>query len=118
MINKELVKESIMLMGDFELTELEPYDPFIDAAIAGVFETIKDGVDENDPRIIQLAAAKAYKSIALCASEGDGVTSFTAGSVSLTQDPDFLNNSEDYYENALADCSALIGDRNFAFLGV
>ena len=56
-------------MGDFTRNELEAYDPFIDASIACVFEMIKDGVDENDPRIIQLAAAKAYKSIALCASE-------------------------------------------------
>ena len=118
MINKELGKESIMLMGDFEHDELNAYDPFIDAAIAGVFEMIKDGVDENDPRIIQLAAAKAYKSIALCALERDGITSFTAGSVSVTQDPDFLNNSEDYYTNALADCGALISDQGFAFLGV
>lgn len=118
MINKELVKESILLMGAFEPDELEAYGPFIDAAIAGVLEMIRDGVDENDPRIIQLAAAKAYKSIALCASESDGVTSFTAGSVSVTQDPDFLNNSEDYYANALADCSALVSDQGFAFIGV
>ena len=118
MINKELVKESIMLMGDFEYEELEAYEPFIDAAIAGVFEMVKDGVDENDPRIVQLAAAKAYKSIALCASESDGVTSFTAGSVSVTQDPDAFDNSEDYYANALADCSSLISDQGFAFLGV
>ena len=118
MINKELVIESIMLMGDFEREALDAYDPFIEAAIAGIFEKIKDGVDENDPRIIQLAAAKAYKSIALCASESDGVTSFTAGSVSITQDPDYLNNAEDYYANALADCDALISDQGFAFLGV
>ena len=118
MINKELVKESIMLMGDFEYDELEAYEPFIDAAIAGVFEIIKDGVDENDPRIVQLAAAKAYKSIALCATESDGVTSFTAGSVSVTQNPDIFKNSEDYYANALADCSALVSDQSFAFLGV
>lgn len=118
MTNKELVKESIMLMGDFEQEELEVYAPFIDAAIAGVFEMIRDGVDENDPRIIQLAAAKAYKSIALCASESDGVTSFTAGSVSVTQDPELFSNAEDYYANALADCSALVSDQSFAFIGV
>ena len=118
MINKELVKKSIMLMGDFEYDGLETYEPFIDAAIASVFETVKDGVDENDPRIVQLAAAKAYKSIALCAAEADGITSFTAGSVSVTQDPDFLGNSDKYYAAALADCSSLISDQGFAFLGV
>ena len=37
MIDKELVKKSIMLMGDFEYKELEAYASFIDAAIAGVF---------------------------------------------------------------------------------
>lgn len=118
MINKELVIKSVMLMGDFEAEELEAYELFIDAAIAGVSEIIKNGVDENDPRIIQLAAAKAYKSIALGASESDGVTSFTAGSVSVNLDTDFLNNSEEYYANALADCSALVSDQGFAFLGV
>ena len=118
MINKELVKESIMLMGDFEPEELEAYDLFIDAAIAGVSEMIKDGVDENDPRIIQLAAAKAYRSIVLATAENDGIKSFTAGSVSVTMDKDSINNSEDYYANALADCSSLFGDQGFAFLGV
>lgn len=118
MINKELVKESIMLMGDFESAELEAYSPFIDAAIAGVFEIVKDNVDENDPRIVQLAAAKAYRSIVLSMAESDGVKSFTAGSVSVTIDPESLNNSEDYYKNALADCGTLVSDQGFAFLGV
>ena len=118
MINIELVKESIMLMGDFEYEDLEAFSPFIEAAAASVFELVKDGADENDPRIVQLAAAKAYKSIALCASENDGVKAFTAGSVSVTLDPDALGNAEDYYACALADCSALISDQGFAFLGV
>ena len=118
MINKELVKESVMLMGDFEYGEVEAYAPFIDAAVAFVWEQIKDGVDENDPRIIQLAAAKAYKSILLSASETDGFTSFTAGSISVTQNTEALGNAEDYYAGALSDCSGLINDSGFAFLGV
>ena len=118
MINKELVKESILLMGGFEQEELEAFEPFIEAAIAGVTGLITDETLENDPRIIQLAAARAYKSIALCSSESDGVKSFTAGSVSVMLDPDYLNNAEDHYRLALEACSALIGDQGFAFLGV
>lgn len=118
MINKELVKESIMLMGDFEYGELEAYAPFIDAAVAAVWDVLKDGVDENDPRIIQLAAAKAYKSIILSATEADGFTSFSAGSISVTQKTDSLGNAEDLYAGALSDCSGLLSDSGFAFLGV
>ena len=118
MINKELVKESIMLMGGFEYGEVEAFLPFIDAAVAYVSDVLKDGVDENDPRVIQFAAAKAYKSIILSATEADGFTSFSAGSISVTQKTDSLGNAEDLYSAALSDCSGLISDFGFAFLGV
>ena len=118
MINKELVKESIMLMGGFESGEVEAFDPFIDAAVAYVSGALIDEADENDPRIIQLAAAKAYKSIILSATEADGFTSFSAGSISVVQKTDSLGNAKDLYAAALSDCAGLLNDSGFAFLGV
>lgn len=127
MINTELVQASIALMGDMEDAELEKFNPIIDSAIAAVCAVIKDDTDENDPRVIQLAAAKAYKAICCSASQADGVTSFTAGDVSVTQKADTFGNAESYYEMALNDCRALLGPEyvaeqaetnGFAFLGV
>lgn len=127
MINTELVRAGIALMGDMEDAELEKFGPIIDSAIAAVCAAIKDDTDENDPRVIQLAAAKAFKAICCSVSQADGITAFTAGDVSVTQKADTLGNAESYYEMALNDCRALLKPESvaeqaetngFAFLGV
>ncbi|MDE7124218.1 MAG: hypothetical protein K2N83_01845 [Eubacterium sp.] len=127
MINTELVKASIMLMGDFEEDEIEKFSPVISSAVSATEAAIKEDADDNDPRVVQLAAAKAYHAICCSASQTDGITSFSAGDVSVTQKTDILSNAESYYEMALNDCRALLRPESvvqqaetngFAFLGV
>ncbi len=126
MINTELVKASIVLMGDLEEDEVEKFSTVISSAVSATEAVIKADAD-NDPRVIQLAAAKAYYAICCAASQTDGITSFSAGDVSVTQKADTLSNAECYYEMALNDCRALLRPESvaqqaetngFAFLGV
>ena len=60
MIDTELVKKTVALMGGFDNEEIEKYNQFISAASLSVSEFLNEDTDENDARIIQLAAAKAY----------------------------------------------------------
>ena len=127
MINTELVKAGILLMGDLEEDEVEKFSTVISSAVSATEAVIKENADDNDPRVIQLAAAKAYYAICCAASQTDGITSFSAGDVSVTQKADTLSNAKCYYEMALNDCRTLLKPESvaqqaethgFAFLGV
>lgn len=124
-MDTELVKHSVAVMGGFDSDEIEKYSPFISAAVLQTEEQIKDDADENDFRIIQYAAARAYKAICCTAEKADRITSFTAGDVSLKQDADILGAAESCLNSAREACSAFIKpetsaayDNGFAFLGV
>ena len=68
MIDTELVKKAVALMGGFDDKEIETYSQFILAASLSVSELLGRHADEKDARVIQLAAAKAYNSICcICA---------------------------------------------------
>ena len=58
MINTELVKAGILLMGDLEEDEVEKFSTVISSAVSATEAVIKENADDNDPRVIQLAAAK------------------------------------------------------------
>ncbi len=118
MIDKELVTESIMIMAGIDYGEAQTYMPFIASAAAFVEENLIEGADENDPRVIQLAAAKAYKSIELSMCRQEELAAFTAGDVSVTLSDSQPKNAEEYYKCALSDCKGLLIDSGFAFLGV
>ena len=60
MIDTELVKKAVALMGGFDDKEIETYSQFILAASLSVSELLGRHADEKDARVIQLAAAKAY----------------------------------------------------------
>lgn len=118
MIDTKLVEENLKVMGDFEDGFQQKYSSLINASAKSVLEILKDGVDENDPRIIQFVAAKAFFLITNSASFSDGVTSFSASGISITEKSDFAKNAKEILENAKADCRGLILDDGFAFLGV
>ena len=118
MTDIQLVKESLKLLAGFNDEETEKYMPVLNAAVASVSAMLKDDADENDPRVIQLAAAKAYCAICRSASESGGITSFSAGDVSLTMKDSAADDSKAYLAAALADCEELIKDSGFAFLSI
>ena len=75
MIDTELVKKAVALMGGFDDKEIETYSQFILAASLSVSELLGRHADEKDARVIQLAAAKAYNSICCIAEKAEGITS-------------------------------------------
>lgn len=79
---------------------------------------IKDEGYENDPRLIQLAAAKAYYSIMCSAEFSGGVTSFKAGDVSVSERAGSVSGAERLLRFAMNDCKGLVRSECFAFLGV
>lgn len=118
MIDIKLVEESLKAMGDFEVGFEQKYSALIKASLKSICELLKDGVDENDPRVINFAAAKAFFAISNSASFSDGVTSFSASGISITEKLDFAKNAKEILKNAEEDCRCLIRDDGFAFLGV
>ncbi len=118
MIDTKLAQESLKVMGDFEDGFEQKYSSLIKASAKAVCEILKDGVDENDPRVIQFVAAKAFFAITNSASFSDGVTSFSASGISITEKQDFAKNAKEILQIAKADCRCLILDDGFAFLGV
>lgn len=125
MIDTELVKKAVALMGGFDDKEIETYSQFILAASLSVSELLGRHADEKDARVIQLAAAKAYNSICCIAEKAEGITSFTAGGVTVKQDTDFKGLAAEALASAVNDCKPLfksvsgLDEKNgFAFLGV
>ncbi|MDE6412615.1 MAG: hypothetical protein K2K42_01775 [Eubacterium sp.] len=125
MIDTELVKKSVALMGGFEKEELEKYDSFILAAALSVSELLDEDTDEMDARVIRLAAAKAYRSICCTAEHAEGITSFTAGEITVKQDSSAKDFADEALNFAIKDCRMLLKSvseldetNGFAFLGV
>ena len=125
MIDTELVKKSVALMGGFEKEELDKYDSFILAAALSVSELLDEDADETDARIIRLAAAKAYHSICCTAEHAESATSFTAGEITVKQESGAKDFADEALHSAIKDCRTLLKSASeldetngFAFLGV
>ncbi|MEZ3421833.1 MAG: hypothetical protein K1V95_07970 [Eubacterium sp.] len=124
MTDTGLVKKSVAVMGGFDEKELEKYSTFISAAVLQTQELIAENADENDVRIIQYAAALAYKAICCTAEMADGIASFTAGDVSLKQETDARGTAESALAFAREACRGFLKpeadaeNSSFAFLGV
>lgn len=112
----KLVENSLAAMCGFEDGVPDMYFPFVEAALAWAQSVIKDEADENDPRVIQLAAAKAAVGI-MCSGEIGGVTSFSAGDVSLTENGRGVERALALLNLAMKDCAGLIQNGGFAFMG-
>lgn len=78
---------------------------------------LREGADENDPRLAQAAAGLAYYRIALRnAADGEGATSFKAGDVTVTRSPAAaLQLAVAVRDEAIADAADLLTDRDFIF---
>ncbi len=113
------IKDYLMAMGDFTAEEIEKYGFILESSVTSVLDLLKDSADVNDARIMLLMAAKAYYKICCLPSFSDGVTSFSAGDVSITEKEGIaLNGAKEIYNTALSDCREFINDNSFAFLGI
>lgn len=87
---------------------------------------LKADADRSDARISAVAAAKAYYKLSIkrsSSSETDGITSFKAGDVSITQNSTgnsskILDKAEKLYHEALQVLIPLCQDNGFAFENV
>lgn len=125
MIDTGLVKKAVALMGSFDGEAIENYNQLILAASLSVYELLDENADEGDARVIQFAAAKAYYSICCIAENAGGITSFTAGEITVKQNADLKSCAEDALRAAANDCRPLFKSASeldeangFAFLGV
>lgn len=123
MIDTELVKKTVALMGGFNDEEIEKYNPFILSAALSAAELLSEAADEQDARVIQLAAAKAYNAICCIAERAESITSFTAGDITVNQQSDLKGSAADALKLAVEDCKPLFKTElnendGFAFLGV
>lgn len=115
MIRIEDVNEALKFIGDYSEDEIKKYSRVIENAVLSICGTADNCDDE---RLIYLCAVKANYDIVLITGSTDNVTSFTAGDVSITQGSTLTEHAKQLYMNALKDCSDLIKDSGFAFLGV
>ncbi len=118
MIDKQKVYDYIKAIGNYNDDEIGQYSPLIDNAISAVSQSLGNGVDTDDARVICLAGAKANYTICLAKASGDGVVDFKAGDISISQSNDYIAQAKQLLELAYKDCAVLIVDDGFAFLGV
>ncbi len=107
MVSAEEVKSCLKLFGDYSDEELEKYDVMIEEAA----ESVKDETE----KAAMLAAARLNYKLALINGSGDGVTSFKAGDVSITQNDNSVEYAKSLFEQIAADCPELSDDSGFAF---
>lgn len=118
MIDTQKVYEYIKAIGNYDEEEIAAYAPLIDNAVSAVCQSLGDGVDMQDARVICLAGAKANYTICLARASGDGVVDFKAGDISISQSNDYIAQAKQLLELAYKDCAVLVVDDGFAFLGV
>lgn len=118
MIDTQKVYEYIKAIGNYDDDEISRYAPLIDNAVCAVSQSLGDGVDMDDARVICLAGAKANYTICLAKASGDGVVDFKAGDISISQSNDYIVQAKQLLELAYEDCAMLVVDDGFAFLGV
>ena len=97
--------------------ELASLSLIINNAISVVAE-LADGENLNCERLIFLAAAKANYDISLASNCSDGITSFRAGDISITQSRESISCARAILDDAMKNASDIISDNGFAFLGV
>lgn len=112
------VKEEIVNISSLNKEDISKYDNFISSAVSCAEALVKDGIDENDVRIIHFCALKVYFQILLMEQNADGITSFQAGDVSYTVDHSSAEKVKELLNMALDDCKNLFKSNSFAFEAV
>lgn len=116
MININEVKKSLAVIAQLDESELEEYNSIISVAVSTISSMINEE-HHADERAIYLSATKANYDLSLVSGFGDGITSFSAGDVKITQNSN-KSSAKALLDNAMANAHDLVCDNGFAFLGV
>lgn len=119
MIDRSRVIDMLALYWDIDKSNAMLL-PLCNAEVALAETMIKEGVNPDDVRIINLVAAAVY--LRLCrkaSSVNEGVEVFKAGDVTLHLDPEItLKSAENEYGRAVEKAALLLKDDRFFFSGV
>lgn len=118
MIDIDRVYEVLEVLSGKSADELRCLAPIVSNAISVMSRLVKEEC-HGEERAVFLTASKANYDIYLISQcENDGVTSFSAGDVKITQKSNDGNCAGEIYNSALQASADLILDNGFAFLGV
>lgn len=113
MTDNSLVIKELMALLSMTEDEADNYKSLVEYAVNCVMPTVKEGVDENDARIVHLCAVKVYYQLAL--TQNDFISSFSAGEVSYSTDTSMPSRARALLDDALCSCADLINGSDFAF---
>ena len=113
MTDNSLIRRELMALLSMTEDEVDNYESLIEYSVNCVMPIIKEGVDENDARIVHLCAVRVYYQLAL--TQSDFISSFSAGEVSYSTDASLPSRARALLDDALRSCSDLINDGDFAF---
>lgn len=116
MTDCSLVKARLESLFSLNEEEAAGCDSFIEYTVNCVRPMIKEGVDENDIRIIHLCVLKAYYQYLL--THDDFISSFSAGEVSYSVDTCAPLRIKSLLDEAANACKDLMSCDDFAFLVV
>ncbi len=117
MTDYSLVENELMKALNCDDEQINEYESYINNAIACVASQLKNPQAENDARIVNLCAMRAYYQIILI-SDNDDLISFKAGDVSYTRDTSSVSRARTLLDLALKSCSDLVQNNGFAFKAV
>ncbi|MCH5321281.1 MAG: hypothetical protein J1E36_05930 [Eubacterium sp.] len=117
MTDYSLVKNDLMKALNCDDEQINDYESYINNAIACVASQLKNPEDENDARVVNLCAMRAYYQIILI-SDNDDITSFKAGDISYTKDTSSVSRAKALLDMAIGSCSDLVQSSGFAFKAV
>lgn len=116
MTDYSLVKKELAEILGCDESDTDKYELYINNAVSAVSALLISSDCENDVRIVNLCAARAYYQLAL--SDGDDIVSFTAGDVSYKRDTSPVSKAKALLELAIQSCGGLITGSGFAFKAV
>ncbi len=115
-ISTQAVKEQLIALTERDESELEAKAAVIDSAVSFVEKLVKTESEDDMPRLIMLAAARANYSLALLNRDESGISSFTAGDVSFTKSAsDMVDSARAFYESTLGESTDIIRENGFVF---
>lgn len=118
MTEYSLIENELIKVMHCDKSQLAEYESYINNAAAVVKALLKNAEDENDVRIVNLCAMRAYYQIVLTDHSDDGITSFKAGDVSYSMDTSSVSRAKELLDLAEKSCRNLIKIDSFAFQGV
>lgn len=121
MTDYSAVTAELKILSALDDKELEQYKILVENICSSVSAQLKSDSDENDSRVIHLAACKSYYQILLL-NQSENLTSFKAGDITYSMSSATVDCAKVLYEQALGDCLELFKEEPksdaFAFKAV